>query len=369
MKFSFTREQDDLRRTVREFLAQHAGRDALQAISHEGYAFDTATWSRMARQLGVQGLAVPERFGGSEVGELETSIVLEEMGHVLYAGPFLSTLLATTVLRAADETVQEELLPAVAEGDAIWTVALVDEGHTWSSPGRKTVADAGASGHVLTGRMVYVTDPAAASSFVVHAQTAEGPAWFVVEADAPGLTVTVSEGLDLTREIGHVDLRDVPARLVVPPVCAAAVHADLLDAAAVGLAAEMVGGAASCLEQAVSWSAERHQFGRPIGSFQAIKHRCADVLVEIETARVLTHYAAYALSESTHDASLVASMAKQAAADAFHQAAASNIQIHGGIGFTWEHPAHLYLRRAKASAAFFDDSTHHRERIATLTSI
>ena len=369
MKFSFTREQDDLRRTVRDFVTQHHGRDALQSISHSGYAFDETSWTQMARQLGVQGLAVPESFGGSGVGELETSIVLEEMGRVLYAGPYLSTLLATTVLRAADDAIQTEFLPEVAEGNAVLTVALVEEGRTWSSPGRSTVAHAGVDGHVVTGRKVLVTDPAAATSLLVLAQTPAGAAWFIVDADAPGVEVTVSTGLDLTREIGHVDLNDVPARLVVPPAAAGAVLAEVLDTAAVALAAEMVGGATSCLEQAVSWSSERHQFGRPIGSFQAIKHRCADALVEIEAARVLTHYAAYALSESTPDASVAASMAKQAAADAFAQAAGNNIQIHGGIGFTWEHPAHLYFRRAKASAAFFDDSTHHRNRIANLLSI
>jgi alkylation response protein AidB-like acyl-CoA dehydrogenase len=179
----------------------------------------------------------------------------------------------------------------------------------------------------------------------------------------------VGESLDITRPIGRISFHDAPATLVVGPASAGRVLAEVNDKAAVILAAEMVGGAAAALDQSVSWSLERTQFGRQIGSFQAIKHMCADALVEIETARVLTNYAAWAIEETAPDRSVVASMAKQAASDAFCLAAGNNIQIHGGIGFTWEHSAHLYFRRAKASSVLFGTPQRHRDRIADLLAI
>jgi alkylation response protein AidB-like acyl-CoA dehydrogenase len=368
MQFSLTQEQEDLRQFVRDFLAQHAGDQQLHRISRDGYSFDRATWSTMAGQLGIQGLVVPEELGGSGATTLEAAIVLEEMGRALYAGPFLSTFLGTQVLRAAAPEVRQQVLPGVADGSTILTVAVADAGASWSTPGSATKAVPTADGYVISGEKRYVTDAGTATILLVWAHTPDGPGWFMVEQGTPGLEPLVSEGLDLTREIGHVHLSRTPATLVVPPAAADATLRHLLDTAAVALAAEMVGGAGACLDQAVAWSKDRLQFGRPIGSFQAVKHACANTLVELETARMLAQYAAYANSAGAHDASVVASMAKQAAADAYYQAAGTNIQIHGGIGFTWEHRAHLFLRRAKADAALFDDSIHHRARVADLLS-
>lgn len=368
MEFSFSREQEDLRSSVKDFLSRRSGSEARNTILKSGYAFDRELWKTMAQQLGLQGLAVPEAADGSGAGFIETSIVLEELGRDSYAGPYFSTIAASWVLEHGDDAASERLR-SLAEGSRIFTLAIADEGGTWSRPGHSTRAFEVGDEHRLTGRKVNVTDADTADEFIVIASLPQGPAWFSVAADAEGVTVDVRESLDITRPIGHLEFHDVKATLVVGPQDAAAVLAEVNDKAAAGLAAEMVGGAQAALDQSVRWSLERTQFGRPIGSFQAIKHVCADALVEVETARLLTEYAAWAIEEKAPDASVAASMAKQAASDAFNLAAGNNIQIHGGIGFTWEHSAHLYFRRAKASSALFGTPQRHRARIADLLAV
>ncbi|GGU14953.1 acyl-CoA dehydrogenase family protein [Nocardioides albus] len=370
MRFSFTQEQDDLRHFVRDFLSTHAGQGQRQRISRDGYVFDPGLWRQLAEQLGLTGLTIDEEHGGSGAGTLEAAIVLEEMGREMYAGPYLSTFLGTHLLGLAPKEVQAELLPDVSSGSRILTVALREEQGSWEAPGTSTRAEATASGGwVLSGEKRFVTDVATATTLLVRARTVDGPAWFAVDQDTDGVEARAAEGLDLAREIGHLSLTRAPGRMVIAPADADAAHQHLLDSASVALAAELVGLAGACLDQSVAWSKDRDQFGRPIGSFQAVKHHCANTLVELETARMLARYAAFALGAGTPDASAAASMAKQAAADAAYQASGSNIQIHGGIGFTWEHHAHLYLRRAKADAALFEDAAAHRARVADLLHI
>ncbi|RLV55344.1 acyl-CoA dehydrogenase [Aeromicrobium phragmitis] len=368
MQFSFSREQEDLRSSLRDFLSRRSGSEARNRVLKSGYALDRGLWDSMAQQLGLLGLALPESVGGSEAGFLETSIVLEELGRDAYAGPYFSTVAASWVLQHAGED-GATTLEQLASGSRIFTLAIADEGGTWARPGHRTTAFEVADGHRLAGLKVNVTDADTADEFVVVADLPDGPAWFRVAADAPGVSVVMGESLDLTRPIGQLVLQDAPAILVVGPAAAGEILADVNDKAAVALSAEMVGGADAALRQAVAWSLERTQFGRPIGSFQAIKHMSADALVEVETARVLTQYAAWAIDERTPDRSVVASMAKQAASDAFSLAAGNNIQIHGGIGFTWEHSAHLYFRKAKATSALFGTAPQHRDRIADLLAV
>lgn len=368
MEFSFSREQEDLRSSLRDFLSRRSGSEARNRLLKSGYALDRDLWHAMAQQLGLMGIALPEQVGGSDAGFLETSIVLEELGRDAYAGPYFSTVAASWVLEHAGEK-SPSPLERLADGSRIFTLAVVEDGGTWARPGHTTTAFEVADGYRLSGSKVHVTDADTADEFVVVANLPEGPAWFTVAADAPGVSVVMGESLDLTRPIGRLVLQDAPATLMVPPATAGAVLADVNDKAAVALAAEMVGGADAALRQSVAWSLERTQFGRPIGSFQAIKHMSADALVEVETARVLTQYAAWAIDEGTPDRSVVASMAKQAASDAIGLAAGNNIQIHGGIGFTWEHSAHLYFRKAKASSALFGTAPHHRDRIADLLAV
>ncbi|WP_116198598.1 acyl-CoA dehydrogenase family protein [Amycolatopsis circi] len=368
MDFTFAQEQEDLRDAVRSFLRKRAGADARRELLHTGYAFDREVWRSMARDLGLQTLTVPEERGGSGAGFLESMIVFEEMGRELFSGPFFSTVLATWVLDASASDAANTALQQVADGDLVLTAAIADESGTWSAPGTATRAVATPDGHRVTGAKARVTDLPVADAFVVWAQTAEGPSWFLAPAGADGVEAIAEESLDLARPIGTLRLTDTPATLIVGPGQAAAVRESVDTRACVALAAELVGTAQAALDQSVEWSKSRHQFGRPIGSFQALKHLCADALVEVEAARVLTHYAAWAIAAGQAEAPVLASMAKQAAADAAAQAAGNNIQIHGGIGATWEHEAHLWLRRAKASGALFGSPRQHRARISDLLS-
>lgn len=368
MEFSFTREQEDLRNSVRSFLHRHSGSDARDQLLKTGYVFDDQLWTALAQQLGLQGLGLPESIGGSEAGFVETCIVAEELGRDLYAGPYFSTIAASWVLERA-ESGTSALLKALADGSRTFTVAIADEGRTWSSPGRATKATCSGDAYRLSGVKVNVTDAGQADEFVVIADLAEGLAWFSIPADAEGVRVDLGDSLDLTRPVGRLLLHNAPATLVLGPDTAEEVLAEVNAKAAVILAAEMVGGAEAALQQSVSWSLERTQFGRPIGSFQALKHMSADALVDIETARLLTNYAAWAIDENSPDHRVVASMAKQAASDAFILAASNNIQIHGGIGFTWEHSAHLFLRRARASSVLFGTPQQHRSHIADLLAV
>lgn len=361
MDFTFAQEQEDLRDAVRSFLRKRAGEAARRELLHTGYAFDREIWRSMARDLGLQTLAVPEERGGSGASFLESMIVFEETGRELFSGPFFSTVLATWVLEASASDAANTALQQVADGDLVLTAAIADESAT------RAVATPG--GHRLTGAKARVTDLPVADAFVVWAQTAEGPSWFLVPAGADGVETTAEESLDLARPIGTLRLTDTPATLVVGPGQAVAVRESVDTRACVALAAELVGTAQAALDQSVEWSKSRHQFGRPIGSFQALKHLCADALVEVEAARVLTHYAAWAIAAGQADAPVLASMAKQAAADAAAQAAGNNIQIHGGIGATWEHEAHLWLRRANASGALFGTPRQHRARISDLLPV
>lgn len=369
MDFSFSQEQDDLRHAVRSFLRKRAGEDARRALLTDGYSFDRDLWRSMSQELGLPTLAVAEERGGSGAGFLESAILFEELGRDLYAGPFFSTVVSTWIVEAAAGATADAVLADVADGELVLTAAIADPDGTWSEPGTATRAVATPDGHRLSGVKARVTDAAIADALVVWAQLPEGPGWFLVRAEASGTTITAEESLDLTRPIGTVQLADTPATLLVGPDQAAAVLDTVGTRAAAALAAEMVGGAEAALEQSVAWSKSRQQFGRPIGTFQALKHLCADALVEVEAAKVLTHYAAWAVGADRPDAPLLVSMAKQAASDAYAQAAGNNIQIHGGIGFTWEHEAHLWFRKAKASGALFGTARQHRSWIADLLAV
>lgn len=364
MEFSLSREQDDLRTTLRDFLSRRSGDEARRTLLTSGRECDRDLWRDMAEQLGLQGLSLAEEVGGSGAGFVETSIVFEELGRDLCAVPYFSTVAASWVLAEANDA--EDALAPLLDGSRIATLAITDTGSRWPTPSVQAKAIATSDSYRIFGSKAWVTDLDTADDFVVYAQLPTGAAWFLVAADSPGVTVETGDSLDLTRPVGQVTFHDAPATLLIDPATAAAVFATVNNKAAVALAAEMVGGASAALEQSVAWSLDRTQFGRPIGSFQAIKHMCADTLMDIEAARVLTTYAAHAIDENRHDTAVVASMAKQAAADAFIQAAGNNIQIHGGIGFTWEHDAHLYFRRARASAALFGTPDQHRDRISEL---
>jgi alkylation response protein AidB-like acyl-CoA dehydrogenase len=367
MDFVFTEEHEELRRTVRKFMETKSDEQAVRRIMQTDRGFDEAVWQQMAEQLSLQGLIVPAELGGAGLGFVELSIVLEEMGRVLLCAPYLSTavLAVTTLLEAGDDASRSELLPRIAAGEITATLAAVERAGRWNPAAIDTHAEADGDLWRIDGVKELVVDGHISDVLLVVAQTAEGLGLFRVSSEAVGLTRTLLPTLDLTRKLARVALRQTPATRI-------GAGGDLLKAldrvealASVALAAEQVGGAQRCLELSVDYAKTRLQFGRPIGSFQAIKHRCADMLVQTEFAKSAAYHAAFAAAGANEDDLFAAAnMAKSYCSDAYFHIAAETIQVHGGMGFTWEHPAHLYFKRAKSSSLLFGDPVQCRERLA-----
>ena len=366
MDLVFTPEQEQLRASVRRFLAEKSPITAVRALMDGPVGYDPAVWRQMAEQLGLQGLALPEKFGGSGYGFVELAVVQEELGRALLPGPFSSTvvLAAHAVLDAADPAAAEELLPGIADGSTIATLAAAGEGGRWDPEAPALSAEPAGDGWVLRGSVDQVPDGHLPGLVLAAARTAAGPSLFAVGAEAQGLTRTALPTLDQTSRLARLDFAEVPARLVGTDGAAGSTLRRTLDRAAVALALEQVGGAQRALEMAVDYAKVRKQFDRPIGSFQALKHKAADVLLQVESARAAAYYATWAVARDSDEVPAVSSLAKAYCSDAFFAAAAENIQIHGGIGFTWEHDAHLYFKRAAATKLFLGDPAFHRERLA-----
>jgi alkylation response protein AidB-like acyl-CoA dehydrogenase len=369
--FAFSPEQEEFRGMVRRFAEAMSPEAAVRAQMGTERGYDPAVWSAMAEPLGLQGLIVPEAYGGQGFGDVELGIVSEEMGRTLLCAPYFSTavLAALALLEARDETAQRALLPGIAAGRTIATLAFAEPNGRWDASGVEAAATPNGAGWKLSGTKTYVLDGHVADVLLVAARTRAGVSLFSVAGDAAGLARTPLVTLDPTRKQARLDLDGARGTLVGEDGAGERVLAAVLDRAAVALAAEQVGGAQRCLEMAVAYAKERVQFGRPIGSFQAIKHKCADVLLEVESARSAAYYAAWAAAEGSAELPAVAALAKAYCSDAYCHAAAENIQIHGGIGFTWEHPAHLYFRRAKSTALLLGDPSRHRERVARLCGV
>jgi alkylation response protein AidB-like acyl-CoA dehydrogenase len=366
VNFAFNEEQEELRKTVRQFLEAKSSEDAVREQMDTENGFDPAVWSQMGEQMGLQGLIVPEEFGGSGYGYIELIVVLEEMGRRLLCAPFFSTvvLAANTLIHSGDDAAKAAHLPGIASGETIATLAFTEENGRWDEAGITATATKDGDAWKLNGTKMYVLDGHTANLLIVAARTDAGVSLFAVEGDAAGVTRTPLATMDQTRKQAKVELADTPGTLIGTDGDGWATLERVLDLAAVGLAAEQVGGAQFVLEMAVQYAKDRVQFGRPIGSFQAIKHKCADMLLEVESAKSAAYYAGWAASELNDELPSVASLAKAYCSEAYFHAAAENIQIHGGIGFTWEHPAHLYFKRAKSSELLFGDPTYHRELLA-----
>jgi alkylation response protein AidB-like acyl-CoA dehydrogenase len=314
----------------------------------------------------LQSLTIPEEFGGSGFTYVELIVVLEEMGAALLCAPFFSTvvLAANAVLTSGDDDAKKYLLPGIASGETIGTLALTEDNGRWDFGGIECAAEPGDDGWVLNGHKMFVLDGHVADLIVVAARTAKGVSLFGVKGDADDLTRTPLPTMDQTRKQARLEFSGTSAWLIGADGGAEAGLAKTLDLAAVALAAEQVGGAQRVLDASVEYAKTRIQFGRPIGSFQAIKHKCADMLLEVESAKSAAYYAAWAAAEDSDELPVVASLCKSYCSEAYFHAAAENIQIHGGIGFTWEHPAHLYFKRAKSSELLFGDPAYHRELLA-----
>jgi alkylation response protein AidB-like acyl-CoA dehydrogenase len=347
-----TKEQEELRASVRRFLTDKSSvRDWME--SEEGH--DPALWRQMAEQLGLQGIALPEEYGGSGGGPVELAIVLEEMGRALLPSPFFATVaLAGQALAASgDDAAKARWLPGIADGSLTATLAIAEESGSWRPDDVTTTVTEG-----LSGTKMFVIDGHTAGLLLVVARTG----LFAVEGDAAGVTRTRLDALDPTRRLARIDFDHAPAVQVGNTFPRKA-----LELAVVALAAEQVGGAQACLDAAVAYAKLRVQFDRPIGSFQAIKHKCADMLLAVEAARSAAYHAA-SVTDSV-ELPVAAALAGAYCSAAFTHAAKENIQIHGGIGYTWEHDAHLYLKRAKSSEQLFGAPAAHRVRLADLVGI
>ncbi|MEO5900865.1 MAG: acyl-CoA dehydrogenase family protein [Ilumatobacteraceae bacterium] len=366
MNFAFTDEQDELRKTVRSFLDSKSAETAVREQMETETGFDPAVWSQMGEQMGLQGLAIPEEFGGSGSTYVELGIVLEEMGRALLCAPYFSTvvLAANTLLQSGDDAAKKKYLPGIASGETIATLAFTEPSGKWDESGITMTATGSGTDWKLSGTKMFVIDGNTASLIIVAAKTGKGVSLFAVAGDAAGLTKTNLSTMDQTRKQSKLEFADTPAELIGTEGDGWKVLSTVLDLAAVGLAAEQVGGAQKVLDMAVEYAKVRVQFGRPIGSFQAIKHKCADMLLEVESAKSAAYYGMWCAAEMNDELPSVASLAKAYCSEAYFHATAENIQIHGGIGFTWEHPAHLYFKRAKSSELLFGDPTYHRELLA-----
>ncbi|MFI1357885.1 acyl-CoA dehydrogenase family protein [Streptomyces sp. NPDC020898] len=368
---TFTEEHEALRSTLRRFLADKAPSEAVRRSMESAEGHDPVLWQQMAAQLGLHGLALPEEYGGFGGGPVELGIVLEELGRVLLPSPyFASVALAGQALAASgDEAAKARWLPSIADGSLTATLALAEEGGSWRVEDVAATATHGDEGWQVTGTKMFVIDGHSADLLLVAARTDTCPGLFAVDGAAAGVTRTRLETLDPTRRLARIDLDGASALRVGPEGDATAYLRTVVDLVVVALAAEQVGGAQACLDAAVEYAKVRVQFGRPIGSFQAVKHKCADMLLQVEAARSAVYRAMSVAAGEPDELPVSAALAAAYCSDAFTHAAKENIQIHGGIGYTWEHDAHLYLKRAKSSEQLFGSPATHRARLADLVGI
>ncbi|KAA3641416.1 MAG: acyl-CoA dehydrogenase [Armatimonadetes bacterium] len=366
--FARTDEQNMLASTVREFLGATVDHDAVRTMSTTDDAFDAASWNGLA-EMGLVGLHVPDQYGGAGFTTTEVGIVFEELGHTLTAVPLLSSVMASTAILAGGTDDQKtRFLPSIASGERTATIAVHEESHDNDPTAGTTSLSQRDASFVLSGTKRYVTDGPGASLFVVSASTPDGVALAIVDATAEGVSVVPVHALDPTRPLAEVHFDGVavdPADVM--PGAESAIAA-AIDMGVVCVANEQVGGAQWCLETSVEYAKTRFQFGRAIGSFQAIKHRCADMLVAVEHARSAARHAAATLGDPA-ESSIAVPLARSVCSDAFVTAAGDTIQILGGIGFTWEHEAHLYFKRAKSTSILLGSVDTYRDRLADAVGI
>jgi alkylation response protein AidB-like acyl-CoA dehydrogenase len=365
VKFSFSEEQDALREAVRAFFERKSAHDEVRRLILSESGYDESVWRQMATGLGLQGLAIPEEFGGAGATFAEVAVVLEEAGRVLLCAPYFATvvLAANALLLSGDKAAQERWLPRISSGRVIATVAHIDDSGRWSPAGISVTATPQGDQWVVNGTKRFVVDGLAADLIIVAARTEGGISLFAVESGAPGLMRAAQEPIDRTRRLATVSLADVRAVPLGTPGDQWAILERVLQLGAIGLAAEQAGGAQFALDMTVRYAKERVQFGKPIGAFQAVKHKAAEMLLDVESARSIAYYAA-GRAAAGDDLRITASLAKSLCSEAYFRTTASCIQLHGGIGFTWEHPAHLYFRRAKSSEIYLGDANYHRDLLS-----
>jgi alkylation response protein AidB-like acyl-CoA dehydrogenase len=351
-------ELDDFRSTLRDMFEKRFPEDDIRRLMDTESGFEDEFWSEIA-ELGLLGITIPEEFGGDGYGLSAQGAVFEEMGRALVCAPYLSTMSAVNLLLASgDSTACQKYLPGIASGEVRATIAIADVAGRLGAHG--VTATPKGDEYLLSGQKSYVIDGHTADLILVVAETDRGCSAFAVGSDDPGVDSTLLPTFDRTRKQATVRFREAMGRPIGEVGGAAAVVRHAMDVNAVALSLENAGGARHCLDMAVDYASQRVQFGRSIGSFQAIKHILADLLVDVESAASAGRHVAEAAEQDTAALDQFAPLAKFFTSEAYLNAANTNIQVHGGIGFTWEHPAHLYLRRARSSALLWGDSGYHR---------
>jgi alkylation response protein AidB-like acyl-CoA dehydrogenase len=371
LDFGFSEEQEMLRQSARALLEKECPSTLVRKLMADERGHDSALWKKMA-ELGWLGLVIPEDYGGAGLNYVDLVLVMEEMGRVVLPAPFIWTVMvAEAIKRAGSDAQKQTLLPRIASGELIATPAYLEPSAIWSSNGIGLTARADGGGFVLDGTKLFVNDGHIADCLLVAARTGgsgdSGITLFAVDPKRSGITVTPLTTMDQTRKLAQVQFDGVRAEQsdVVGEVGNGwKTLSEVIDRGKVMLAGEMMGGAQKVLETTVEYAKVRVQFGRPIGSFQAVQHKCANMMIDVEGAKSAAYYAAWAVSNEVPEAALAAALAKAAASDAFRRVSADGIQVHGGIGFTWDHDMHLYFKRAKSSEFTFGDATWNRELVA-----
>lgn len=355
MNFGLNESQRLLKESARKFFSQECPIDQVRRLAETETAHDEALWAKLVGQ-GYTGIIFHEEFGGVGLGKVELILLMEEAGRALLPGPFTSTvvLAGSAIDAVASAEQKQKYLAPICSGQARSTLAMLEATPSWDLADLRMTSVGGN----LTGEKLFVTDAAVADFIVVAARDGV----FAVDTKAPGITIRQMKALDLTRKVYAVRFAGTPAEKIgsLPGLERA------IDVAATALSAEMVGGMQRTLDMTVEYAKMRKQFGKPIGAFQAVQHQCADMYLETESARSAVYYAAWALEQNSPDAAIAASIAKMYASERGRTVGNRAIQVHGGMGFTWENDLHLYYRRAKASETAFGDSIYHRERIARL---
>jgi alkylation response protein AidB-like acyl-CoA dehydrogenase len=378
MNFGFNDEQELLRNTARKFFENECGSDTVRRLMETPEGISPELWKKIAEQ-GWLGLIYPESYDGMGLGLVDLVVLMEEMGRAVVPGPYFSSVLlgGLAVLEAGSEAQKKEWLPRISAGDKRVALAWMEPSAQLGPAGIALTAVEKGGRYTLSGTKLFVHDAHIADALVVAARTrpgagADGVSLFLLPKGTKGLEIALLPTMDQTRKLCEVTCSDVAVggdALLGAAGSGWAPLSRVLDRATVALCAEMCGGAQKVLDMTVEYAKIRQAFGRPIGSYQGVKHRAADMLVDVENSKSITYYAAWALDENSPEAPLAVSMAKAYVSDAFRRVSAAGIQLHGGIGFTWEHDLHLYFKRAKGSEFTFGDATHHRERVAQLVNL
>ena len=364
MNFDLNKTQKMLQESAQTFFTRECPITKVREIMDSETGHDSELWNGIAEQ-GWTGLTLPEEFNGLGLSYVELAAVSEEMGRACVPSPFLATSWASALIAASGNSdLKSKLLPDLSLGESIATVAMQEEGSNWDTSSIRMKAQARDSGVILSGRKILVMDAAVANTLLVVARQGDDLVVAVVDPSAEGLEISVTQGMDLTRRYFQVDFNNVAGEVLASGDAAEQALNRSIQTGIIIACADLLGGMEWVMKTTVEYAHSRQQFGKPIGSYQAVQHQCADMLLLSESARSATYYAAWALSEGDAASGEAINIAKAYCSEAARIVGNSGIQVHGGIGFTWEHDLHLYYKRAKSNEFLFGDPTHHRKQLA-----